>query len=562
MIYDILEVFKKEYQKSGDRLILGKYELKDGLYVRINREGKLEYFEAKTLKKDKVFSTIDGRQDSQAHTWFIARDYLSSGEVRKALDAPKKVIHNINYLTLFMKADEIKKINFQHIRDKLFLTLVSFKRFKDKNDKEILEIYKNNINKFSRQKDVVRKYRLLERCFSEIVQKTQELEIKNYVKIFFVDELIFNAEASKIFLGLKIFNKNTYNKKDISTGILYGLSNANMGLNNKKPFLENKTRKIKEPFLILNEDALILKKFFDWLKLQPYSQDRYLDEHFFMQKQSKNDEAEIKEFDYIPLKKDDVQRYFKTIEVKNCLKIRDKDKQLIQDYKIKELYQLEEKVDELFYNKQLIFNYYNDDIKVSGFISKELQKLLFITKYSMNNYFRKFQDESFENTIKKFGTAFVLDSFRNGRIFKARNALNLKFAILGVDMDIEKTVSILEKRLEEEGNYENMQRNEFMFLAGQWAYYLLKQSNSIDKTFALAEHYFKARNMQRLKKALSTDFEKYKHAIHRESKRNRKVIALIKSFESDEERLSDKDKDMFLVGFTVDSLMYNKKEKK
>ena len=78
----------------------------------------------------------------------------------------------------------------------------------------------------------------------------------------------------------------------------------------------------------------------------------------------------------------------------------------------------------------------------------------------------------------------------------------------------------------------------------------------------MAEHYFKARNMQRLKKALSTDFEKYKHAIHRESKRNRKVIALIKSFESDEERLSDKDKDMFLVGFTVDSLMYNKKEKK
>ncbi len=562
MIYDILEVFRKEYQKSGDKLILGRYELKDGLYVKIDKEGKCQYFEAKTVKKEKLFATIDGQQDSKAHTWFIIRDYLSSGEVRKALDAPKKVIHNINYLTLFMKADEIKKIDFQHIRNKLFLTLISFKKFKDKNDKEVLEIYHNDINKFSRQKDVIRKYRLLEKCFTEIVQKTQELEIKNYVKVFFEEELNSYENESRFFLGLKIFNKNIYNKKIISTGILYGLSNANMGLNGKKPFLENKTRKISTPFLIINDDALLIKKFFDWLKIQPYSQDRYLDEHFFMQKQSKNDEAEIKEFEFIPLKRDDVQRYFKPIEVKNYLTIRDKEKNLIQDYKIKELYELETKVDELFYNKQLIFNYYKDDFKVSSFISKELQKLLFITKYSMNNYFRKFQNESFKNTIKKYGTAFVLDSLRNGRVFKAKNTLNLKFAILGAEMNIEKTVSVLEKRLAEEGNYENMQRDEFMFLSGQWAYYLLRQSNSIDKTFALAEHYFKARNMQRLKKSLSSDFEKYKHAIHRESKKNRKVIALVKSFESDEERLSDSDKDMFLVGFTVDNLMYNKKEKK
>ena len=557
MIYDILEVFKREYQKSGDRLILGKYELKDGLYVLINREGKPEYFEAKTVKKEKLFATIDGRQDSQAHSWFKEVDYYSSylNSNKSLFD---KKIHNINYLSFYFKAE-----NHEYIKAKIrdhFLTLLSFKKFKDKNEKEVLAYYEDRIKSFSRKRDIIKKYRSLEKNFDEIVLKSKELKIKNYVKIFFEEDLDLYKNESDIYLSLKIFNDSKYNKKVLEE--IYGLSNANMGLNSKKPFLENKSRKVSVPFFVKSNDALVLKKFFDWLKLQPYSQDRYLDEHFFMQKQSKNDEAEIKEFDYIPLKKDDVQRHFKAIEVKNYLKIRDKDGQLIQDYKINELYQLEEKVDELFYNKQLIFNYYNDDIKVTGFMSKELQKLLFITKYSMNNYFRKFQDESFENTIKKYGTAFVLDSFRNGRIFKARNALNLKFAILGVDMDIEKTVSVLEKRLEEEGNYENMQRNEFMFLAGQWAYYLLKQSNSIDKTFALAEHYFKARNMQRLKKALSTDFEKYKHAIHRDSKRNRKVIALIKSFESDEERLSDKDKDMFLVGFTVDSLMYNKKEKK
>lgn len=36
MIYDILEVFKKEYEIKGDKLILDNYQLKDGLYLRID----------------------------------------------------------------------------------------------------------------------------------------------------------------------------------------------------------------------------------------------------------------------------------------------------------------------------------------------------------------------------------------------------------------------------------------------------------------------------------------------------------------------------------------------
>jgi CRISPR-associated protein Csh1 len=313
--------------------------------------------------------------------------------------------------------------------------------------------------------------------------------------------------------------------------------------------------------MIINDDALLLKKFFDWMKPQLYSQDRYLDEHFFMQKHSKNDEAEIKEFDYIPLKKDDVARHFKPIEVKNYLRIRDKEKNIIQDYKIKELWQLEEKVNELFYNNKLVFYYYKDDIKVSDSISKELQKLLFITKYGMNNYFRKFKNNGFENMIKKYGTAFVLDSLKNNRVFKAKNALNLKFAIVGVEMDIEKIENDLDNRLHEKGNYEALTRDEFLFLAGQWAYYLLSQSKGRDRTFTLAEHYFRAKRIDKLKEALVKDLDKYAHAISREFSKNKKAIALLSSYDG-ENKLTYKDMDSFLVGFTVDNLFYKTKEEK
>ncbi len=567
MIYDILEVFRKLYKEKGDNLVLGAYTLKDGLYVKINRDGNCKYFEAKIVKKEKVFANIDGRQDSKAHEWFKEVDYYSSYlNSNKALFDKK--IHNINYLSFYFKAQ-----NHEYVKAKIrdhFLTLLSFKKFKDKNEKEVLSSYKDKIKSFSRKRDIVKKYRSLEAFFDEIVHKSEELKIKNYVKIFFEEDLELYKEESDIYLSLKIFNDSKYNKKVLED--IYGLSNANMGLNAKKPFLENKTRKVSVPFFVKNSDALLVKKFFDWLKLQPYRDknnsviDRYLNESFFIQKHSSNDEAEIKEFEYIPLKRDDIQRHFKSITVKNYLKIRDKDKKLIQDYEIKELYQLEEKVDELFYNKQLIFNYYKDDFKVSGFMSKELQKLLFITKYSMNNYFRKFQDSSFENTIKKYGTAFVLDSLKNTRVFKAKNALNLKFAILeqkGEEiLDIEKILLTIENRLEEKGNYQELDRDEFLFLAGQWAYYLLSQSNSKDKTFSLAEHYFRAKNITRLRSAIRNDLKKYKHAVNRNSNKVKKVISLIGAYADDTKKFTDLEQDIFLVGFTVDNLFYKKKEEK
>lgn len=60
-----------------------------------------------------------------------------------------------------------------------------------------------------------------------------------------------------------IYNKNDYNLK--IDDIVYGLPNDNIGLNSKKPYLENKSRKSTIPNLINTEEALIQRKFFDYL---------------------------------------------------------------------------------------------------------------------------------------------------------------------------------------------------------------------------------------------------------------------------------------------------------
>lgn len=44
-----------------------------------------------------------------------------------------------------------------------------------------------------------------------------------------------------------------------------GLPNDNLGLNAKKPYMENKTRKLAVSYLITPEEAALQRKFFDYL---------------------------------------------------------------------------------------------------------------------------------------------------------------------------------------------------------------------------------------------------------------------------------------------------------
>ncbi len=563
MVYDILKVFKQEYQKNGDALILGSYNLKDGLYAKINKDKSIEYFISKTIKNEKYFSDLDGNLHDNMYDWFKQRDYYSNVvETAKSYDAPAKSIHNNNYYTLFMKANKFYEVDKKHIRDKLYLTVLNFKKFNGKKDIEIIKKYSPIIKKFSRKRDIIKKYNILIELLENISKKAHDLEIKNYIKIFFDESIDDYKKESEIYLSLKVFNDNKYNQKIKSE--IFGLSNSNMGLNSKKPFLENKNRKLHIPFIIKNEDALMLKKFFDWLKVQPYNQDRYLDEdHFFIQKGSDNDEAIIKEFDYIPFKIDTIKKSFKSIYVKNYLNVKDKNGHLVEDYEIKELWQLEKQVDELFYNGQLKFNYFKDekDIKISDFLSKQLQSILYITKFSMLNYFKKYDDSSFYVNIEKYGTNFIINHLLSDRELRAKKAMNLKIALENqrskCAMDIKNMQSKMNKNLTT-NNYNSIEETEFFYLCGQVVKYLLNQSEAHEKKADMLEPYFRANNSQKLKKHIEQTYFKYKHKINLNHIKFNNAISLIMAFEENI-KLSN-GMDYFLIGALSENIFYMKKE--
>lgn len=558
MIYDILEVFKKEYEKSGDKLILDNYKLKDGLYIKINIDHSCEYFIAETVKGEKNFKTIDGVIAKNEIDWFKSRDYYSEWLNANKMIYDKK-IHNINYLSLFVKMDSFTSTDTKKLLDidaikYHFKSLCDYKKFNKPKEKEILKSYSEYLSNKNRKKDLIQKYKFIDNNISVIVEKAKEHNILNYVKIFFDEDIELYKKESEIYYSIKIFNDIAYSKK--IDDFVYGLSDSNMNLNSKKPYLEQKAKKTNAPFIVKDSDALLVKKFLDWLKFQQLINRYPLSQEIFLNRDFKEKDLII-DFDYIPIK---IEKLKESIYVTNYL-LAYKDKNtVIEDYTIEELYQLETKVDEIFYNKQLTHNYFND-IKVSQYISKNLQTLLYETKTSMLNYFKKYDERGFYQIVKKYGSDFVIEHLRQNRELKAKESLNLKLSLLQHKgekiMDIQNIQKEMIHKLDT-SNYETLESEEFFYLCGQITKYLLGQSESHQKNADLLEPFLRANNAKKLKKDIEITYFKYKHKINLHHTRFNNAMSLIMAYEG-VEKLS-LNMDSFLVGVLSNNIFYMKKE--
>ena len=104
-------------------------------------------------------------------------------------------------------------------------------------------------------------------CIFQEVEKCKDNFIF-YVKVFFDFDFEIYQRESKRYMYHKIFNSDKYNIDVDSKS--YGLSNFNMGLNSKKPYLEHKTMRRKTPFMVSLETALLTYKYSLYLKNNGY----------------------------------------------------------------------------------------------------------------------------------------------------------------------------------------------------------------------------------------------------------------------------------------------------
>lgn len=540
---ELIEIFKKKLSKTPN-LVLDSYTLNSGIYIKLSEKYVQKFIVKQEKSKNVLYKENGDEAIRNDEDWFKIKDYLSI-----YLDSNKSVFdqkfHNANFLTLFFKVE-----NFNYIitnLNKNFEVFRTFEKFNKKEDKIIIENQKEYINSKERQEKINKAEKLIKNYLDEI-KKFADEKIKNgqYVRIFIDEADEIYEKESQIYTELKIFNANSYNK--LINGKIYGLSNSNTGMNSKKPFLKHKSRKSILPSMISQKEALDEKSFFDWLS---YQNRNFIDnfDNAFLLKFNENGRAVISDFESIVFKE---KSSFK-IEIVDFI-----DAGL-------DLYEINNKnakakINEVLYQKSLSDNnLFDNKININD---KMLKELIYQTRNSVIELLYKNNEADFYQMVNKYSSDFIKVALRSGKEYgelNAKKAINFILSLKdykGVTVDLDTIKENLENALK--SDITKLDSNEYFFLAGQIAKYLMSKSKAANKTYALAEPYLKAKTTNKLKSVLKNEFERYKYEISIYAKRFNKAYLLIQN--SDDIQINNDFESLMLAGMMSQNLIYDNKK--
>ena len=575
MIDEALEVFKKIYDKEGEKLVVNKHIPKDGTYILVNiKSGKI--IEKLNIFYDKKAKKIDGELN-QYYGYFRAFDYYSNlVDMNKPMD-PKKTIHSNQIYSFFIKKDSIRE-------NKLTKSIIEgYKKNllnpeEKYNSKEAKELYKNIAEKLPKiEKDIV------EDIFLWIEDNVNENLLENdnkkdYLKIFFVEEdldkslEVFKSEHKR-YLIPNIFNSNDYNKKIGET--IYGLSNNNMGLNAKKAFLENKTRRVSTPYLVNTDEILLQYAFYNYL-LPEVKQGNYF--IYFL-------ENEIIPRTYKEGCPNGAKyllnaSYSKDVDIKNFNVIsKNNDEEIIINFK-EILHQKKKDTDEIEYgnlNREKMMNNINKILFYNSLLGNfllndgdldikdiEVKKLLVKYRNSFYKWFYLNDEAEVKKNIRKIYLDAVMVAIGNGHFFKASQQLDFGFCLekyfYGKSELMEEIMNVKEVFLNHtlsEEDWEFSNDEEYFFAVGQILAYINYMRNSKAKSLNFIKQLTFVKNIDVLKEKIKKIVISYSHIFETKNKKINRTISNISLYQPKEIRI-----DILLAGFTADIIFFKKREEK
>ncbi|SHK79550.1 CRISPR-associated protein Csh1 [Clostridium cavendishii DSM 21758] len=565
MLKDCLETFKKIYKEKGEAYIIDSYVLSEGSYILVNKDGQVkEVYEVDKKNVDRV----DVR-----YGYFAVRDYLSKLiDMNKPIDG-KKVIHSNNYLTFFIKKENVnsKKLT-EEIIDKYYSILLEPRNKYEKEKKlmyEKIEVVHGKVN----EENLLNIKQWIKDNIFNLEGKYKEG--KNYLKIFFeASEEEYKKESEK-YIFPNIYNSTDYNE-DIKDKV-YGLPNDNMGLNSKKPYLENKSRKNKIPYLIDSDEVLIQKKFFDYLmnQVSEGKSNIYIEENKIHCKKNgekidsifngyflrvkKGKEVEIHDFDIIT----NMDETLKNFKYKKLIKIDyEKVKQEPLNSNISTMKELEAVINSVFFSKFLSTNYFTEpkDIKLND---SKLKETLIINRNAYFNWFYKGNKASVKSSFDRMSLDLIKNSICLGTYVKPREQFNLRCAIInyfGGDTGMGDILKGLTSKLREKINSTNTLSiecdEEYYFAVGQLVSYYISRNKSEKKMHSLLNPILNCKSDERLKVELLKLFKKYNYDIKKESKRFNNLQAMVSGYVPQ----GKVKEDILIAGYLNSSLIYEKGE--
>ena len=587
MLKEAVEVFEKKL-KQNSRIVVDSHTLKDGTYRLIEIGDNDDWKILKTLDIffDKKAKEVVGHTDED-YLFIQELDYYSKLlEMNKPID-PKKIIHTDNYLSLAVKKDSIvtNKITPEVIKN--FFKILKNPIVKYEKKAKSRELYQN-IEEHLGQVDVdllekIENYVLNHDIFNGI-----DLTKKNYIKVFFVfadkeKTIDYYQKEGERYLLPNLYNSNDYNFND--DGIIIGLPNNNMGMNAKKPFLENKTRKVKVPYLLDQQKALLQSQFFDYL-LGEVSKGKYnfyvdnfdgkedirgytdLEEPgdiisgYYLRCRKEKNEVEI-------VHADNITSYSKTLKepfiLRNYIGISQEiiDKSILNyDVMIDKLWQVRHLIDSIFFEGKLQFNLYSrvEDIQINDAV---LKRCILENRATLAAWFYEGKDNQIKSSVDKFSMELIKNSIVKDETFKAQRQFNLRWSLLsyfnderriGENMaDIQETLrKHINSKKGEKWEFEDDQ--EFSYAVGQLAEYFLSLNKSNSKSSAYINAFLNAKNISLMKKKIINSYKKYNYIISPiEGGRVQQLIEHIMLYEPQELNA-----EYILAGFSATMLVYEK----
>lgn len=575
MIDEALEVFKKIYDKEGEKLVVNKHIPKDGTYILVNiKSGKI--IKTLSISYDKKSKKVDGELD-QYYGYFRAFDYYSNlVDMNKPMD-PKKTIHSNQIYSFFIKKDSIRE-------NKLTKSIIEgYKKNllnpeEKYNSKEAKELYKNIAEKLSKiEKDIV------EDIFLWIEDNVNENLLdndnkKDYLKIFFVEDNLDKSlelfeNEHKRYLIPNIFNSNDYNKKIGET--IYGLSNNNMGLNAKKAFLENKTRRVSTPYLVNTDEILLQYAFYNYL-LPEVKQGNY----FIYFSENEIIPRAYKEGCPNGAKYLLNASYSKDVDIKNFNVIsKNSSKEIIINFK-EILHQKKKDTDEIEYgnlNSEKIMNNINKILFYNSLLGNfllsdgdldikdiEIKKLLMKYRNAFYKWFYLNDEAEVKKNIRKIYLDAVMVAIGNGHFFKASQQLDFGFCLekyfYGKSELMEEIMNVKEVFLNHtlsEEDWEFLNDEEYFFAVGQILAYINYMRNSKAKSLNFIKQLTFVKNIDVLKEKIKKIVISYSHIFETKNKKINRTISNISLYQPKEIRI-----DILLAGFTADIIFFKKREEK
>lgn len=533
MLKDCIGIFEQKFAEAGDALITDNYTLDPGTYILVDLQGQI--IDQKDVVKNK-FERI-GFDD------FIERDYLSKLlDMNKPIDG-KKVIHSNNFLSFWIKKDNLQpdhngnaKLNPDIINN--YYAILNDPRLKYKG--KSLDIY-NTIETTIGAPDLqilaFCKNWITEHIFSFIDDPKIKFD-KTYLKIFFMADLsLYRQESQRYFLP-NIYNTTDYNI--LINNQIFGLPNNNMGMNAKKPYLENKTRiKSKVPYLLSTDDVYMQKKFFDYLynyanqgktnvyfstdstdpdPIYPYESSQAHTKNFngYFLRIQKGKELEIRDYDLITGYSPALDQF--TIHQAIHLP-KDAHSDLTYGDSL-DLKSVQHLINTTFFRKFLTTNYFTDagDIRLNDFRVKEE---LLRCRNGFFTWFYKGDARTIKNLFPKSSLELIKNSIGNGHFIKAIEQFNVRDGFItyfkgGTSMADQ--LRPIRKGLREKINSTSDQSIEsdleYFYAVGQITNYYLSRSKSNKKpVYSTVNPVVNCKSNEKLKDLLTRLFLKYNYDI-------------------------------------------------